>query len=58
MSGQAKKHEDTSISLHGMTIEDALKKAMNAGPYPTKPKAVPKRSSTSQRAPRRSPKAK
>jgi hypothetical protein len=32
-----KPHEDTSISLDGLTIEQALKKAMDAGPYePTK----------------------
>jgi hypothetical protein len=28
-----KRHEDTSISLEGMTIEEALKRAVNAGPY-------------------------
>ena len=33
-----KKHEDTSVSLHGLTIEEALKKAMDAGPYPKRPK--------------------
>lgn len=41
------KHEDTSISLHPLTIDEALKKAMDAGPLPkkkagdTKPSAPP-----------------
>ena len=30
----SKKHEDTSISLHPLTIDEALKKAMEAGPLP------------------------
>jgi len=52
-----KKHEDTSVSLHGMTIEEALKKALEAGPYPKtkKPKPSP---STNRRALRRSSRAK
>ena len=35
-------HEDTSISLDGLTIEEALKKAMDAGPYPKEPKKAPR----------------
>ncbi|MCH7577095.1 MAG: hypothetical protein IH822_04795 [Chloroflexi bacterium] len=31
-----RKHEDTSISLHPLTIDEALKKAMDAGPLPKK----------------------
>ena len=40
-------HKDTSVSLHPLTIEEALKKAMDAGPLPkkkaedTKPSAPP-----------------
>ena len=34
-----RKHEDTSVSLHPLTIEEALKKAMDAGPLPKKKKA-------------------
>ncbi len=31
-----RKHEDTSISLHPLTIDEALKKGMDAGPLPKK----------------------
>ena len=33
-------HEDTSISLEGLTIEEALKEAMDAGPYEPKPEST------------------
>ena len=32
----SRKHEDTSIPLYPLTIEEALKKVMNAGPIPEK----------------------
>jgi len=55
VADKPKKHEDTRISLDGMTIEEALKKAIDAGPYPKEkePKKAPPRSSrdTSQPAP-------
>lgn len=54
MNNRKAEHKDTSISLYGMTIEQALRKAVKAGPYPKKPSAR----RTSQRAPRRSAKAK
>ena len=41
-------HKDTRVSLDGMTIEEALKKAIDAGPYPKEkkePKKAPSRSS-------------
>ncbi len=43
-----RKHEDTRLSLDGMSIEEALRKAVNAGPYPKEkkePKKAPPRSS-------------
>lgn len=36
MTAKKRKHEDTSVSLHPLTIEAALKKAMEAGPFPKK----------------------
>lgn len=42
-----KKHEDTRISLDGMTIEEASKKAVDAGSPPTK--KAPKRPSPAGR---------
>ena len=40
-----KKHMDTRITLDGLTIEEALKKVIEAGPYPKdKPKSRPSRS--------------
>ena len=36
MTAKKRKHEDTSISLHPLTVEEALKKAMEAGPLPKK----------------------
>lgn len=36
-------HSDTSISLHGMSVEEALKVAMDAGPYPEAKKTTPKK---------------
>ena len=35
-------HEHTAVTLHPLTIEEALKKAMDAGPYPEEEKK-PKR---------------
>lgn len=51
--GERKKHEDTTIKLD-MTIEEALKRAVDAGPYPRKPK----KSDTNQRGQKRSSKGK
>jgi len=54
MLGKRKKHEDTTVKLD-MSIEQALRKAVDAGPYPKEPaKKRPSRSgpSTSPRAPR------
>lgn len=46
------------ISLHPLTIEQALKKALDAGPMPEKePKKAPKKSGTSPNVRKRSPKA-
>ena len=45
---QERKHKDTRVSLDGMTIEEALKKVIDAGPYPKtkkEPKKAPSRSS-------------
>jgi hypothetical protein len=43
---EQKKHEDTRVSLDGLTIEEVLKKAIDAGPYPKdKPKSRPSHSS-------------
>lgn len=36
MTAKKRKHEDTSVSLHPLTIDEALKKAMDAGPLPKK----------------------
>lgn len=46
---EKRKHDDTSISLDGMTIEEALKKAIDAGPYPEAKKTTPKRPSPASR---------
>ena len=51
-----KKHKDTTISLDGMTIEEALAKVVKAGPYPKdKPKSRPSRSAPSTKSPDRQP---
>lgn len=45
---QKRPHDDTRVSLDGMTIEEALKRAVDAGPYPKEkkePKKAPPRSS-------------
>ena len=43
MSHKKQKHEDTATKLD-MTIEEALKKAVDAGPYPKKPRKTSMRS--------------
>lgn len=59
MNRKKRKHEDTSISLHPLTIDEALKKAMDAGPLPkkraedTKPSARPPSSADRRSARRR-----
>lgn len=35
MTAKKRKHEDTSVSLHPLTINEALKKAMDAGKGPS-----------------------
>lgn len=47
------------ISLQGMTIEESLKMAMDAGPYPHEPKKKPakKRAPTSRSSRGTSPRA-
>lgn len=45
---EKQKHDDTRISLDGMTIEEALRRVVEAGPYPKEqkePKKAPPRSS-------------
>ena len=49
------KHEDTTIKINA-DIETALKKAMDAGPYPAeKPKSRPSRSSPRTKSADRQP---
>ena len=50
-----KKHDDTTVKINA-DIETALKKAMDAGPYPKEaPKSRPSRSAPRTKSPARPP---
>ncbi len=59
MADRKQKHDDTRVSLDGLTIEEALKKAIDAGPYPEEEKPMkrsrPAAPRTKSRAPQSGP---
>ena len=55
MADKKQRHDDTTIKID-MDLEHALKKAMDAGPYPAeKPKSQPSRSAPRTKSPGRQP---